>query len=230
MKNPKKIIALLLCAVLLVAGSVAGTLAYLTSRDTVVNTFTVGKVEIKLDEAAVQENGEYVSGHDNRVKTNKYHLLPGHSYIKDPTVTVLANSDKAYIRMKVNVFTMDALKSAMPIDKFPTYYNGDVFLLQNLVTGWNSELWQFESYTADGDNGVYEFRYFAPVDTMDGQDLVLDDLFETIEMPETLDNTAIANLAGVQITVTADAIQADGFADAAAAWNAFDVQQDAANS
>jgi predicted ribosomally synthesized peptide with SipW-like signal peptide len=41
MKNAKKAILLTLCAILLVAGSVAGTLAYLTDRSSVENTFTV---------------------------------------------------------------------------------------------------------------------------------------------------------------------------------------------
>ena len=48
MKNLKKALVLLLCAILLVVGSVMGTLAYLTSQDQVTNTFTVGNVEIDL--------------------------------------------------------------------------------------------------------------------------------------------------------------------------------------
>ena len=61
MKNAKKILVLLLCAVLLVGASVAGTLAYLTSQATVTNSFTVGKVvlggdaQAGLDEAKVDE-------------------------------------------------------------------------------------------------------------------------------------------------------------------------------
>jgi len=63
-------------------GSVFGTLAYLTATDTVTNTFTVGKVQITLDEAPVDANGETTDG--DRVKKNNYHLLPGHEYDKDP--------------------------------------------------------------------------------------------------------------------------------------------------
>ena len=83
-----KILLLCLGAIVLVATSVLGTLAYLTSQDTVVNTFTVGQVDIKLDEAKVDENGEEIQGAD-RVKTNNYHLVPGMTYTKDPTMTVL---------------------------------------------------------------------------------------------------------------------------------------------
>ena len=82
------------------AAGVFGTLAYLTGTDTVNNTFTVGNVKITLDEAKVNTDGTPVVGAD-RVKTNEYHLLPGHTYTKDPTVTVKTGSDASYVRMKV---------------------------------------------------------------------------------------------------------------------------------
>ena len=49
MKNGKKALLLAACAVLLVVATIFGTVAYLTDKDTVNNTFTVGKVDIKLD-------------------------------------------------------------------------------------------------------------------------------------------------------------------------------------
>ena len=39
------------CAILLVIATITGTVAYLTSVKEVTNTFTVGKVEITLDES-----------------------------------------------------------------------------------------------------------------------------------------------------------------------------------
>lgn len=219
MKKAKKILALLMCAVLLVGASIAGTVAYLTSQDTVTNTFTVGKVEITLDEAAVNTDGEYVTDHSNRVKTNDYHLMPGHTYIKDPTVTVKQPSDSSYVRMLVNVTNIQNLEAVFTD---PSYYGTDgVFLLQKLVDGWDPTLWVYESYKPDGNNGIYEFRYFAPVDAKSG-DVVLDDLFETIKIPgEDVTSANIAYLDHVEIGVTAQAIQKDGFADADAAWAAF---------
>ena len=77
MKKAKKVVALLLCAVLLVVGSVAGTLAYLADTDDVVNTFTVGKVDIKLDEK--NTDGKDADGNPNnaeRDQANEYKLLP----------------------------------------------------------------------------------------------------------------------------------------------------------
>ena len=59
MKKQKKVLALVLCAVMLVASSVLATMAYLTAQtDVVKNTFTVGNVVIDLDEAKVDVYGD----------------------------------------------------------------------------------------------------------------------------------------------------------------------------
>lgn len=100
MKKTTKALLLVLCAVMLVAGSVMGTLAYLTSQDEVTNTFTVGKVEITLDEAKVDEYGVADTTVD-RVKENEYKLIPGHTYVKDPVVHVDAESENCFLYVKV---------------------------------------------------------------------------------------------------------------------------------
>lgn len=99
MKTRSKALLLTLCAVLLVAASVLGTMAYLTSTDEVTNTFTVGQVKIKLDEAKANPDGSLVANAD-RVKANEYKLLPGHTYNKDPMVTVLSGSESSYCRFR----------------------------------------------------------------------------------------------------------------------------------
>lgn len=81
----KKKLTTVLAIVLVVALSVAGTYAYLTSKTaTITNTFTVGKVNIDLTETTGTE----------------YQLIPGKSYLKDPTVTVKENSEKCYLFVK----------------------------------------------------------------------------------------------------------------------------------
>lgn len=218
MKTKSKALLLALCAVLLVAASVLGTMAYLTSQDQVVNTFTVGNVTIELDEARVGADGRYTD-HNDRVKTNDYHLLPGLTYDKDPTVTVNQPSDRCYVRMLVKVTNIVNLKAVFTD---ASYYGADgTFLLQNLISGWDPTIWVYEGYTPDGDNGVYEFRYFAPVDAKNG-DVVLDDLFETITIPgEEVTSDNIAYLDYVQIDVVAQAIQSAGFNTESEAWAAF---------
>ena len=99
MKKAKKILALLLCAVLLVGASVAGTVAYLTSQAEVTNTFTVGQVAITLDESKVDVYG--AKDGDTRVTSNTYKLIPGHAYTKDPVIHVTAGSEPCYVFVKI---------------------------------------------------------------------------------------------------------------------------------
>lgn len=100
MKSKKKVFVTVLCAAALVVASVLGTMAYLTSQtETVTNTFTVGNVAITLDETDVTPMG--VKDTDARVKGNEYKLIPGHTYIKDPTVHVDTDSEESWLFVKV---------------------------------------------------------------------------------------------------------------------------------
>ena len=87
------ILSLVLCAILLVAGTVAGTIAWLTSQDEVNNTFTVGDVEITMTE--ISKTG------DARVEANEYKLIPGKTYANDLTIHVADNSEDCYIFAKL---------------------------------------------------------------------------------------------------------------------------------
>ena len=99
----KKVIttlALVFCAVALVIGSVAGTLAYLRVSASVTNIFTYGKVAITLDESAVDESG-VVQG-TARVTGNRYKLMPGTTYTKDPIIHVDTASEDMFLFLKVD--------------------------------------------------------------------------------------------------------------------------------
>ena len=225
MKKKQKALLLSICALLLVAVSVFGTYAYLTDKDVVTNTFTVGAVGLSLDEAEVNLDGTYKNGHDVRVKSNTYKLLPGHTYYKDPTVTVDAGSEDAYVRMIVKVERVDQLKLALPYSDGSEYYSNDgnkTFLFQKLCGNWDSATWLYEGYTESENrqDGYYEFRYKEIVTRSDNA-TVLDDLFETINIPGDIDNTKLTYLSNLKIIVNAHAIQADGFTNADAAWAAF---------
>ena len=100
MKTKTKALAWALWAVLLVVTTVFVTMAYLTSEDSVTNTFTVGKVTITLDEAKVDEYGEEEEG-ASRVDANTYKLIPGHTYTKDPQIHVDTNSEDCYLFVKI---------------------------------------------------------------------------------------------------------------------------------
>ena len=230
MKKLTKTLLLVLCAILLVAGSVLGTVAFLTDSKTVTNTFTVGNVQIKLDEANLnKETGATESGRTEKGNENVL-LIPGRTIGKDPTVTVLQNSEKCYVRMKVQVANLNDLKAALTDAK---YYGADgVFLLQNLCVDangnntWDADCWKFAGF--DSATDTYEFRYKEAVAKNTEGNTPLDALFTAVTVPGadiTSDN--IAKLAGVRIIVTAEAIQAEGFVDANGktaeqnAWMAF---------
>ena len=209
----KKKLMTVLALVLVIAMSVAGTYAYLTYRDTVVNTFTVGDVQIKLDEAKANTDGTLVEGAD-RVKANSYKLLPGHTYNKDPMVTVLAGSESSYVKMTVT-FTKAADLDAIFAP------NGANLL--SIFKGYDSTNWELKNVTKDTQNNTrtYEFWYKEAVAAPDA-DVALDALFDSITVPGTIDNDQLKTIEGMTITVNAYAIQADGFANADAAWEAFD--------
>ena len=208
----KKSIALVMMAVLLVAASVMGTLAFLTSHDEVVNTFTVGKVAIKLDEAAANTDGTLVPNAD-RVKTNSYKLLPGHTYNKDPMVTVLKGSEPSYIKMTVT------FSKANELDAIFAPTGAD---LTSIFKGYDAANWIAKGNTKDAtaNTRTYEFWYKEAVGAPDG-DVALDALFDSITVPGSVTKEQLATIEGMTITVNAYAIQADGFADAGAAWAAF---------
>lgn len=93
----RKIMLALFSAMLLVCVTVGATVAYLTSTDEVVNTFTVGNVVITLDEKDVDNS----TADAERDKANSYKLLPGHSYEKDPIVHVDATSETCWLFVKI---------------------------------------------------------------------------------------------------------------------------------
>lgn len=212
MKTRSKALILTLCAVLLVAASMLGTMAYLTSTDEVENTFTVGQVKIKLDEAKANTDGSLVAG-AARVKANSYKLLPGHTYNKDPMVTVLNGSEASYVKMTVT------FSKANELDAIFAPNGADLI---NIFNGYDSANWIYKGNTKDAaaDTRTYEFWYKEAVGAPTA-DVALDALFDSITVPGTITNEQLATIEGMTITVNAYAIQADGFDDATAAFAAF---------
>lgn len=209
----KKKLMTVLALVLVIAMSVAGTYAYLTSQDTVTNTFTVGNVAITLDEAKVDANGNVVQDAE-RVQANSYKLLPGHNYAKDPMVTVKAGSESSYVKMTVTFTKAAELDAIFAPNGAP---------LTNIFNGYDGTNWIYKGNTEDTvkNTRTYEFWYKETV-AAPGADVKLDALFDSITVPGGINNDQLKTIEGMTITVNAYAIQADGFADADAAWAAFD--------
>ncbi len=185
MKTRTKALLISLCAVLLVVTTVAATVAFLTSNDTVTNTFTVGKVAITLDEAQVNPDGSAVAGAD-RVKANEYHLIPAHTYIKDPTIHVDGASEDCWLFVKV-VNGIAAIEDTQ-----------NTVASQMAANGWTPVAGQTDVY-------AYNRKVSA------GSDIPV---FASFKIAGDAD---IAPYAQASVTVTAYAVQADGFDTAAAA-------------
>ena len=242
MKTKSKALLLTLCAVLLVAASVLGTMAYLTSTDTVTNTFTVGKVEIKLDEAKVNADGIPVEGAD-RVTANSYKLMPGTTYTKDPTVTVEEGSDLSYVRMKVTFnnakeiialctdpeFAGDGptgVENAFPLIRMVKFVEANAAKWDGIIPDNMVETEdmladaKYFAYDETADTLTYIFYYRETV-TAPTADVVLPVLFNSITVPDWATGEQLAKLNNFKITVVAEAIQAGSFANVDQAWAAF---------
>ena len=212
MKKTRKILLMAACAVLLVCISVGATVAYLTATDTVTNTFTVGQVAITLDEAKVDMYGDAVTS-AARTDENTYKLIPGHKYTKDPTVHFAAGSEASYLFVKVENDIAD-------IEDVYPYAEGEsgTIAQQILANEWtllsgytniyykevdantttnNRDYPVFAGFKVKGDAAVEAFAPSVSTDP-DG---------ESVDVPK-------------KVTVTAYAVQADGFDDAKAAWDA----------
>lgn len=237
MKTKSKALLLTLCAVLLVAASVLGTMAYLTSTAKVENTFTVGKVEIKLDETDV------TNPTGPRVQANSYKLMPGTTYTKDPTVTVLKGSEDSYVRMKVtfnNATKIIALctdpewaedgptgtEKAYPLMYMVNFVEANAAKWDGIIP---DNMFEIEKMLADAkyfaydktaDTLTYIFYYKDPVKAPNG-DVVLPVLFDSIKVPNWATGEQLNALNNFKITVIAEAIQAGSFADADDAWSHF---------
>ena len=129
MKNAKVLKPLLLsaAAIMLVVATMFATMAYLTASSAVSNVFTVGNVTMQMFESKVTPDGKYADGAGDLTKkktadTNSYHLQPGMSYIKDPTVYVDPNSDEAYlfIRLRNDLKTIEAQNGKTIVEQLRT--------------------------------------------------------------------------------------------------------------
>lgn len=171
----KSHIWLIIATVLVVVVSVGVTVALLVaSSKPVINTFTIGGVSITLTET-----------------TTEYKMAPGVTVAKDPTVTVLANSERSWIFVKV--------EKENDFDTFCTYEVQD---------GWTA---------LEGQAGVY--YKLVETSTSDQRFPVLKN--NCVHIKDTLTEEQLnAVTVNPTLVVTAYAIQDDGLETAAAAWRA----------
>ena len=205
MNTKTKVLVLALCAVLLVVTTVFATMAFLTSEDSVQNTFTFGHVYIELDEADVDTAGKIEAGADRtstegRVDANEYHLMPGHTYVKDPTVHVSTSSEDCWLFVKLT----NDLKPIIVSDTIEE---------QMADNGWSiideaNNIWAYSEKVAGGDD-IPVFNDFTLADNADVSKFVTE-------------KDSDGNVTGgATVNIIAYAVQYDGFeSGATAAWDA----------
>ena len=172
----KHFIWLIIAAILLVTVSAGTTVALLTSSSNpVINTFTIGGVDITLTESTGQQ----------------YVMIPGVAIAKDPTVTVLANSETSWLFIK--------MEKTNDFDTFCTYAIQD---------GWLALEGQTDVY--------YQMVGKSPADqafpVLKDNSVFVNDALTEEQLNAIVDRPSLS--------VTAYAVQSDGIATAADAWQA----------
>lgn len=195
----KKIIAIALCAALAVGGVVAGSLAFLQDyTEDVVNTFTVGDVDIDLFEHKIDEAGKNTE--EKATNGVEYQLIPGTVYDKDPVVTVKAKSEECYLFVKIT-------KENDP----------DTYLTYTLnTTDWT----QYTNDDSDENTLVY-YRVVSAEDAKKGvqYNLITGDKITVKDTLGRTDFEKITNTTLPKLTFKAAAVQKANVADENAAWD-----------
>ena len=182
-----KAFAAVLALVLVLGCALGGTVAWLVAKsDPVVNTFTYGDINIALTET---------TGAD-------YKIIPGVDIVKDPKVTVKADSEACWLFVKVEE------NGTFVADKV-TY---------SAATGWTQgdgtkipeNVYYREVSAADAKKGASYYVLAGDTDHPNGVVIVSD----TLTKEDIKDITTKPTL-----TFKAYAVQKDGIADAATAWS-----------
>ena len=180
-----------------------------------------------------QPNTNYTAGtgaaySDDQIKANAAQyscndikLNPGQSYHKMPYV-VNTGANDAYIRIRV----------MFPADLDTAILNSSMYTTSATSRGEFTMAYD-NSSTVDRDGIKYNVYTFTRIAPLAPEEMTYWNVWGTVHMDSDVTNEEIAALFGegkaypngtFPVLVEADAIQADGFADATAAWAAFDAQ------
>ena len=165
---------------------------------------------------------EQIEADAQQYKCDKVKLNPGQSYHKMPYVKNTGAND-AYIRIRV-MFPADLDTAILNSSMYTsTALNNNEFTLDYDNSG-----------TVEREGIKYNVYTFTRVDPLKADKMTYWNVWGTVHMDPNVTNEELANLFGADkhyangifpVLVEADAIQADGFADASAAWIAFDAQK-----
>ena len=217
--SAKKKMIIVLCslvaAVAIVVASVTATVAYLTSSAAVSNVFTVGTVGITLTESKVNPDGVLVDGGVTQVDTNTYHLVPNKTYVKDPRITVNPGSEDSYLFILVRNDIEAIADPNKPSIAKQLETNGWAKYTK-ASTGW-VYVWVGADNVPEGDAQKTDatLPFTATAQT------VTPGTYTVFEKFSIAPNADVSHYGAAKITITAVAIQDEGFNGSVdAAWAA----------
>ncbi|MBQ5321015.1 MAG: hypothetical protein J6K88_02970 [Oscillospiraceae bacterium] len=216
-QNKTKTILVAISLSVIMLSIIGGSIAWLIASTTPIkNTFTYGDINISLDETKLDIDGNTVDENndgtpDRTTEGNKYRIIPGNTVKKDPKVTFKANSENAWLFVK--------LDKSSNFDQFMEY---EIILddpnTTDVVEGW-TKLEENVYYMAV-DKAAADVEYFVIKDnTVKVKDSVTKEMLNNLD--KNADGTEKTEKDYPTLTVTAYAVQRDNnIATAADAWTA----------
>lgn len=239
----KKILALCLVIALAATVVIGGTLAYFTDTDDATNTFTVGKIDITLNEVFDKDNANLLPGSQSKNAVNK-----------DVTITLKEGSADSYVWYKWLIpAALDSTDGSTGTnnvvhvnskgytwDKYrenPKYWPEGQTEALPLEKTWDHTSKGVEGFigteTIDGIvYNVYVALYHGVLTAGETTTQAMDQVYLDSKVDFDGEHYTINGQVidydfskGVNIIVRAYGIQADGFADVYEAYQAFEAQQ-----
>lgn len=229
---------------LLASLAVGGTMAFLTDKDSAVNTFTVGHVSLDFEEPDWDPDPD-----DPNTPGDGEHIVPGSSTDKTPTITSTDEEGNmpSYLRVKMELVDSESGERITDEERIEKIMNCIRFdedgtgLAQTIgVQGakfTQAEIDKFPTvnpmfqedttYTA-ATPGLYYYNYVGEdnnLDTPNGEDDIFYagdtvELFSNIVVPAEYKNSDMDVMGAFEIRLQPQAIQADGFINATEAFEA----------
>ena len=195
MRKKSLMLSISLIAILIIAGS---SIAYFNSKDSKDNVFTVGDVDIELTEPGWKPEEDHI-------------IEPGAAFTKDPTVTNIGKTD-AYVRINMTTTDGQLIDDLMK----DATYSAEI----DKLFPYDSDEWTQGEFVLEGD--TLKVSFIRPAILNAGQSakpLFKDKVTFSDQIPQNeLDRFGET----FEMSFTADAIQAEGFANATEAFEAFD--------
>lgn len=237
MKNLKKNVTAAAVIACIAAVGIGSSMAYMTEKEEVTNVFTVGDLDIGLDEPEWDpDDGDGVN------------MYPGYTVYKNPTIKNITSDEKGeepcYARVLVHIQDKDGnlITDQEAIDlirqtiRYDSTYTGNfentgfaANLVEGRVPGYSlSDLSAYPTvnpaFTLDTTRSTANVLVYNYMGSNNGIMNIGDEatLFTNIVIPTDWNQTHFEKVGDFHISVSVESIQASGFASQSDAYNALD--------